>query len=249
MKDERHKSSGFKRPHVMESQKQLESRLAHRRDEPHFAADLMRLRQSLATGVPLNQARERCGFTDDQYFEDLVVVLGRQMVDPSSVLLEWSIKQQTRYMQAMEIYQLAKGKNRLSQMAKAVMMMHRMDLDDIELKRLLGLIKPVKDPKSLGTGISDEDVRLAELRWRDSIEHRVRDKLEAERRAAPPQPIDVFPGPDTQRDTDPVGQITLDVHASKRPEQRDRVSEVVSDGSIDILHNLGTLALQDETGS
>lgn len=234
-------------PDIIESQQQLNDRIAQRRDNPDFGADMKRLRQSLQMGMPLEQARENCGFKDDLYFRDLVTVIGRQMVNPESVLLEWTIKQQTRYMQALEIYQMAKEKNRLSQMAKAVMMMHRMDLDDIELKRLLGLIRPVTDPGSLGSGISQEDIQFAEAKWRDNIEQRVRDKLEAERRAKAPQPIEFLDGNETQRPPDNVGQVTVDVHPTSGHQQGNNIQEVISDGRVDVLHNMGSMVVQDET--
>ena len=233
-------------PDIIETQQQLNNRIAERRDIPGFGADMKRLKQSLAMGMPLEQARENCGFNDDLYFRDLVTVISRQMVDPESVLLEWTIKQQTRYMQALEIYQMAKEKNRLSQMAKAVMMMHRMDLDDIELKRLLGLIRPVTDPGSMGSGISTEDIQLAEAKWRDNIEQRVRDKLEAERRAKAPQPIEFLDGNETQRPPDNVGQATVDVHPTSGHQQGNNIQEVVPNGRVDVLHNMGTVAVQDE---
>jgi hypothetical protein len=107
---------------------------------------LRQLKYKISNGKTLDEARAEMGLTNNKFWENLVSLLGLFTFNPHSVFIHYHVKSQTRYEQAMEIYNEAKVSGDLDLAAKMVGFMARLDEGALQVwERLRPLIpEPVK---------------------------------------------------------------------------------------------------------
>lgn len=205
---------------VMHSDRRRQDRrIAKKRDDPFFRSKLQTVRQKLAGGQSLADIRHDVGVKHNQEWEDLKYCLAASTLNPENIMLEWSVRQQSRYQMAADFLNRSKNANDRDNEAKAIMMMCKIDGDMLELQKLLGLIKPIEDPKTHGTGYDSGDVSNAEIRFNKLIEQRVVRKLELQSETQRADTIDVFPGAEPGGEADQLGPAPLAEDPANRPEQ------------------------------
>jgi len=243
-------------------------RLKKRYDDPQFRKDITRTKQSVSMGMTLNEARINCGFADDLYWEDLKFALSISIVNPEGVILEWQIRNQNRYQQALRLFSEASAKERdgldkdgnpikipiqpdKEMMLKALMILQKIDESDIEMKRAFGLVEPIQEETPLvGFGTTSEgDLEQAERRFNSIVEQRIIHKLEAQRKAVEPVTIDVLSGSEPSGQPDSLGQTAVAVHPTAGFESANSLPQRVPDGGFDVLHSMDVVVVQDETNT
>lgn len=174
-----------------EAESKRRKRIAERRDDPTFREYLRSARNKLAIGDSLSEVREWIGLSDykhDQLWDDILYMIGEAMINPVNIMLEWSVRQQTRYKMAMDLYNRNKEANDRDGMAKAILTLSKIDENALELHKALGLIKPIQFEDG-SEGISDDDVNDAERRLNSIVEERIKNKLGAGREAQQPESV------------------------------------------------------------
>lgn len=221
-------------------------RLARRLQDPLFKEHVKIVKTAIISGISMSEARTRLPKVSHLWWQDIRRAISQYSITPENILLEWQIRNQSRYQQAQELYLMARKKGSMDMMSRAVMMLQKIDEADIELKREFGLIRPIvlKDvDQNEASGISDKDVNDARERFELELKQRILDKLEIERDAHAPVTIDVLTRIDFTRDAD---QMEPSAVAEDAPDGRptdNGVSQSESDGRVDILHPVGALAL------
>jgi len=166
-------------------------RLAERRSDPLFHEYLRSTTRRMSTGDSLTDIREYIGLSDsknDLLWDDLMYTIGETMMNPMNLVLEWSVRQQTRYKMAIDLYNRNKEANDRDGMAKAILTLSKIDENALELHKALGLIKPIHFEDG-SEGISDDDVNDAERRLNSIVEERIKSKLFAGREAQQPESV------------------------------------------------------------
>lgn len=187
--------------------KRRQRRLAKRYEEESFREYISTARKHIQLGKSLSETREQIGLynsKNDDLWDDIVYVLANNYSKPESLVLEWTIRQQTRYSMALEVYKMAKEQNDLGEMNKAIMIMMKVDENSLELQQRMGLLKPVNlddnDPNQ-GEGITHEQLLLTE--------ERILRKYQLQREASQPVTIDVLNRSDSRGETNTVEQVAL----------------------------------------
>jgi hypothetical protein len=217
-------------PNTIDAQRaKNEVRMRKRYSDPDFKGDLVRLRKLIAAGRTFDEVRDL--FKDNHiWWNDLKFALASSLLNPENIMLEWQIRNQGRYQQGLKLFRMAEEQGDMEMMAKAIMMLQKIDSDDIEVKKYLGLVKPVKEVESDGEGISHDDLELAEQRWSRIIEERIAHKLEVRREAEAPVPVDVLLGAEFERQPNSVGQVAVVEVNSGGQEPGDSVPQILSNG-------------------
>lgn len=185
-------------------------RLKKRYGDPIFRERLKQMRQMIGGGSSLHEIREKLDIKNDLLWGDLVYSLARAFVSPESMYLEWQIRQETRYKMGMDLYNLAKKDKDLDAIAKAIMVVSKIDENAIELQRALGMLKPMDQEREQDvTPISNEELANAEARFNDLLEQKIARKLELQREAEPPEFIDVQPRIEPRGEADRLDQAPL----------------------------------------
>ena len=130
---------------VAKNREDYEKRLRKRFSDLNFRESLDRLKREIASGNSMSIARVNMGIESDALWNDLKYAIGSSMLSPETVMLEWQIRNSHRYSQALDLYLKAEGINDLDMMARAIMMLQKIDSDDLELKKYLGLLRPPGD--------------------------------------------------------------------------------------------------------
>lgn len=223
-------------------------RLARRLADPLFKEHVKTVKNAICSGRSMTEARDSLPKVSNQYFEDIRSAISRYSITPENILLEWQIRNQSRYQQAQELYIMARKKGSMEMMSRAVMMLQKIDEADIELKREFGLIRPIvlKDVEqnSEASGISDKDVNDARERFELELRQRILNKLEIERDAHAPVTIDVLTRIDFTRDADQVEPSAVAEDPASGRSADNGVSQSQSDGRVDVLHPMGALVVQ-----
>lgn len=214
-----------------------ERRLKKRRSDPLFKEHLRIIRTRLSHGQTLNEIRESLGKITDHWWLDLVHVVGTVFSRPEAIMLEWSVRHQSRYMFAADIMRRAKEDKDMDAECKALMMMIKIDENFLEVQKALGILRPVTDPNSLGQGISSEDISLAEQRFAAAIEQRISNKLTIEREAQHAQSIDLLPGIESGGETDRLDEAPLADNSTDGSIKGHQDKESISSGGFDTVSN------------
>jgi hypothetical protein len=135
-------------------------------------------------------------------------------VNPELVALEWMMRQTSRYSMAAEIYNKSKANDDTDGMLKSLLAMAKIDENDIEIKKALGLIKPVNFDQ--GSGYSSEDIDQAEKNVNRLVDEELLNALRTERTIEMPQPIHVLARLESQRQPDSVEQTPLAANDTQR---------------------------------
>lgn len=212
-------------------------RLAKKRDDPFFRSNLQSMRQMLSGGQTLYDIRDKLGVKKDHDWHDLVTVMAQSFANPENILLEWSVRQNSRYALAADMLSRAKAAKDFDSEAKAIMMMVKIDENFLELQKTLGLIKPVTDPNSLGYGISSEDIDLAERRFAGIIEQRISNKLAVERETQPAQSIELLSRTEPGGETDRLDEASLAQNTTHGSIEGHQNQEGITSRGFDLLSN------------
>lgn len=195
---------------VAKNREDYEKRLRKRFSDLNFRESLDRLKREIASGNSMSIARINMGIESDAIWNDLKYAIGSSMLSPETVMLEWQIRNSHRYSQALDLYLKSEAINDLDMMARAIMMLQKIDSDDLELKKYLGLLRPPGDGQGEEiSGITTDEVMDAERRFAEQVKERILRKLEIRAEAQPPIPIDVLTESETKRDADQLGQTTV----------------------------------------
>lgn len=213
----------------IERERKME-RMKRRFEDPVFKRQIMSIRMSVGAGMSLAEARNNAGIESDSLWDDLVFALSVSLLSPEHIVLEWQIRNSTRYAQAMSLYVEAEKEKDFDMMSRAIMMLQKIDETDIEMKRAFGLIKPIQDEETGGYGVSQEDLDRARQQFDSAVEQRILHKLEVKRGAKPPVPLDVLIGLATERQPDVLGQTTVAEDSSGGQQSGDSIPKIVSDG-------------------
>lgn len=193
-------------------------RIAKKRDDPHFRSQMQILRQKLAGGQSLYDIRDSMGIKREIDWIDMTRCLANSFASPEYILLEWSVRQNARYAAASDMLNRARKANDFDAELKAIMLQAKIDENLLDLQKTLGLIKPIEDPKTHGTGYDSGDVSNAEIRFNKLIEQRVVRKLELQSETQRADTIDVFPGTEPRGEADQLGHATLAEDTANRSE-------------------------------
>ena len=226
-------------------------RMAKRMEDPLFREHVKTIRQSIIAGVSFSEARERLPKVTEPYWNDIKFAISKFSISPENILLEWQIRNQSRYQQAVNLYNEAFKSKDLDMMSRAIMMLQKIDEADIDLKKEFGLIRPIvfEDERGPGEGISDQDVNDARQRFELELKQRILDKLALERDAHAPVTIDVLTRTEITGQADSVGLITVAGLPVEGHKQQDSIQEGVTDGGVDLLHTVDAVALPDGTST
>lgn len=216
-----------------------DQRIAKRKDDPNFRSDIKSLRQKIGIGKSLAEIRDDLAIDEDQYWEDLKFFLARAYMNPESIMLEWQVKQETRYQMGIDLYSRAQKDDDRDTMAKAILILSKVDEQAIDLQKALGLLKPMSDEESGGAGYSSEDVELNNERLNKLLEERLLVKLEIKREVGSGNAVDVFPRPESRGETDQLGSTSLVEKTPDGFESGNNIRKGISNGSIDLLPIVG----------
>lgn len=222
----------------------LRDRLALRKEDPNFRQDVKRLRQSISNGANMNDARENLSIDDDRYWQDMVFCVAALMMSPETVMLEWQIRHNARYQMAMDLYVRSSKDNEYGDMGRAIALLCKMDADDMEMKRALGLVKPLKVGEE-AEGISSEDIELVKQRYQSQLDERILRKMELRQRARPPVPLSALIESESGRQAHGVGETALVDINPRRPIAGDNIPESQSNGREHVLNPVDNLVVQE----
>lgn len=190
----------------------MRARLASYRDSQPFNERILNAKKLLGRGVTLSDVQEKIGCTDPERadeWEVLKYALAISYFSPETTLLEWSAKHRRRYQMAMDVYKKShKGEPAVA--LGAIKVMLDLDKNDLEIKKMFGLLKPVMDPLTGGEGYRDED-RL-DAGQPNAILEELRRNIRALAAGKAPVPSDVLDGPDARAEGDLVGEAAVDAN-------------------------------------
>lgn len=194
-------------------QKRRKRTLAMIRSEPLWRERIHLARKHIAIGKSLTETREALDVKNDFHWQCFVQVIAEAFASPASVMLEWQIRNQSRYQMSLKLVQLAEAEEdpdaKFDKLSRAIMIAAKIDENTLELQKAMGLIKPIDDDKSGGYGISSEDIRIAEQRFNTYIEQKITDKLVTERTTQSAESVALLTRSEPGGETNTVEPSTL----------------------------------------
>lgn len=183
------------------------------RSEEHWRQRLSSARRHIAFGKTLQEVRDEIGGLDKEFdWECFVAVMAQAFANPANMMLEWQIRNQSRYMMSSKIMKLADDEpdpdSKFRKMSQAIMIAAKLDENVLELQKALGLIKPI-DIGDDGIGISSEDIINAQQRFNHLIEQKIENKLLSERTTQSADSVTVLSRLEPGGSSDQVGQPPL----------------------------------------
>lgn len=182
-------------------------KMAEIRSSQEWREKLSHARKLISYGRTLAEVRDDLDIKKDWDWECFSAIMAQAFANPANVMLEWQIRNQSRYMASQNLLKLAIEEPdpdvKFQKMSKAIMLAAQLDQNVLELQKALGLIKPVSFNDE-GEGISSEDIEIAQRRFNQLIEQRIQDKLVSERETQSAQSVTLFPRLESGRETDPV---------------------------------------------
>jgi hypothetical protein len=226
-----------------EKKKKLRTNWRRRVENPDFAKIVDRAKAMVIGGTPFSDIRRTLNIKKERDWRDLISIVGESFLHPEMVFLEWNVRQQGRYALAAESYQMAKKEGDYNAMMRAVLVMAKLDENDIELKKSLGILKPQLDPETGGTGYRSEDLSDAENKYKELLDERILKKLQLQRETQGPIPVALLDGPQPQRSTDRMGEAPLVEIDSGRHVTDSTDQKSLSDGTIDSIDPVDSVAM------
>jgi hypothetical protein len=112
-------------------------------------------------------------------------------------------------MQAVELFNLSRQARDLDQMARAIILLNKIDESDINLKKALGLLRPVQFDDDGTQGVSNDDVEVTRRRFERIVEERIVGKLIVREESPLPVPFDVLVGHESQPPSDQLEETPV----------------------------------------
>ena len=188
----------------------LSARLKKRFDEPHFRERMTTLRNHIAGGNSLFETRQKMEIESESLWEDLTNALALAVVNPGYIMLEWQIRQKTRYQMAAKAYSMAEKEGDYDAMFRGIMTLNKLDEFDLELKKTLGLIVPISEiGEDEDISVSREEIELAQSQYERILDERILNTLEASREPDAPVPLDSIDATQPSGEPDQVGPTPL----------------------------------------
>lgn len=205
------------------------------------------IRGKIASGKNLFEIRSELESISENEWSDALYFFSENYYKTENMVLEWQLKQGTRYQLAAEAYNMAKAANDYDAMMRAVHLMNKLDEHDLNMKTQLGIIRPVKNlDEPIGEGINHDDLVMTERKFNELLEQRITTKLSLQREAEQPVTIDVLSRPSDERGPDNVGQTTLVENDPSRQLTTNQDSEGLSNGGFDLLHPMDLVARENK---
>lgn len=216
-------------------------------EDERFKKFVISIRGKIASGKNLFEIRSEIEGMSDTEWSDALYFFSENYYKTENMVLEWQLKQGTRYQLAAEAYQMAKNANDYDAMMRAVHLMNKLDEHDLNMKTSLGIIRPVKNlEEPIGEGISHDDLIMTERKFNELLEQRITTKLGLQREAEQPVTIDVLCRPSDERGADNLGQATLVENNPTGQLSTDSDTEGLSDGGFDLLHPMDLVARENK---
>lgn len=245
-------SKNIRGVNIISNPTSIESKQRARRFKKYSANDTFKknvtsIRSRIASGKNLFEIRSEMETMSDNEWSDAIYFLSANYYKTENIVLEWQLKQSTRYQLAAEAYNLAKLSNDYDAMMRAVIIMNKLDEQDIDMKSKLGIIKPmVVDSDEGGMGISNEDLLMTEEKFNGLLEKRIINKLSLQREAQLPVTIDVLSRSEDVRGTNNMGEITLVKNPTPGRIAENDNPEGISDGGEYLLHPVDIMARENK---
>lgn len=226
----------------------IEQRLKKRRNDPDFGGLLQQIRMRVSAGSALDVVREFLKVDNDNLWYDCLYSLAYAYAKPENIALEYALKNTAKYQMAAQAYKMAQEDKNYEGMMRALLLMDKIDNSDFEVKKYLGLLKPIKQVDH-SEGITDEDVLKAQQEYEDRVEQQVLNQLKDSRAIIQPIDIALLSEPPTRSEIDNMGQSTLDAQFTSGRVADNQNSQSLTNGSIDVLNTLDHVSMQNKEGT
>lgn len=234
-------------PISVEAERQLqERRLRKRRSSPEFSAYLTQIRQRISSGTPLTEIRWHLGIKNEKLWSDLLFALSSAYARPENMALEFILKNTSKYNLAAEAYNIAKKDGNYEAMMRAIMIMDKIDNSDFEVKKYLGLLRPIAGVDETGKVI-EADLTRAQQEFEKVVEQNITNQLTTARTTFLPISLELLSKLESRTEANPVGQGPLDEINPDRQLPKDNHPQSQSDGCIDVLNLMDNVAVQNKT--
>jgi hypothetical protein len=201
------------------SGREKRERLAERRNDPIFREHLKIIRMKISSGTTLSELREYLGLSSidhDQLWDDLMYITGEVFMNPMNIIIEWSVRQQTRYQMAVDLYNMSKEAGNIDATNRAILTMAKLDENALELQKALGLIKPIQFEDG-SQGIGDSDIEDAQRRFEAIAEAAITNTLVTSRQTQNSESVKLFSELDSGRAPDQLESTPLAENSAHRP--------------------------------
>lgn len=187
--------------------------LAQMRSSSEWRERITVARKKIAAGQSLPEIRDYLDIQKELQWQCFIQIIAEAFASPASVMLEWQIRNQSRYQMSMQLVQLAHAEEdpdiKFEKISKAIMIAAKLDEQTLELQRAMGLLKPIDENNSGGYGISSEDIQIAEQRFNTLIEQKITSKLVVERTTQPAESVALLTRSEPGGETDRMESATL----------------------------------------
>lgn len=188
---------------LQENDKVSLQRLNKLMTSPEFLGKVQAVKMHIAMGRSLDEARYKAGIEKGYEWRDVMNCLGTLTRSKEKIYLEYYLRTQLRYQQAMDLLERSKKVNDFDMEAKMILTLTKIDRDFIEVAEKLGLLKDDDGDAP------DERGRIAKERIK-FYQDRLRAMVNALDGADMPITVDVQPQPNDERPADNMGSIPVD---------------------------------------
>lgn len=204
--------------------KKRQARLARMRSDSNWRDRVASARRFIGSGRSLSETRDLLDINDELDWQCFVQIIAEAFASPAAVMLEWQIRNQSRYQMSMRLMKLAEEDPdphmKFRKISEAIMIATKVDQNTLELQKAMGLLKPIAEENSGGFGISSEDIRIAEQRFNTLIEQKISSKLVIERTTQSAESVALLSRSEPGGETDRVESPTLVENGTDRSIER-----------------------------
>jgi hypothetical protein len=182
-------------------------------------------------------------------WNDMLHYFAHNYMNRDTMFLEFLIKSRGKAAMLSQSFNMAKADKNYAEMGRQVMYIHKVDMDELEMKISLGLLKPIESEETGGVGYSSIDNEKVEERFKKELNERILRKLELQRESEEEDAIDVFGRSEPIREADRVEQATLVEEDTQGRQQADTDPEGLANGSIDGSNSLVPMVSQNKAST